>query len=149
MELENAVLLIVDDEKPIVEAIKLLLEERFPNILTANNGAEALKLIEGHKVDCILSDIKMPVMDGISFIKSVRQSGNKVPFIFFTAYGSENFMLEALKYGAFDFIEKPSFDNLEEVVSRGVAAGLQMKHPETSDDGQFISNYQKMLKNMP
>ena len=56
-----------------------------------------------------ICDIKMPVLNGIETIKKVRLSGNEVPFIFYTGHGDETQLIEVVKYGVFDFINKPSF----------------------------------------
>ncbi len=110
-------LLIVDDEKHILEILSLLLSKHFTKITTAMNGKEGLEKITQHSdIKCVLSDIRMPIMDGISFIKEVRAKGNDVPFIFFTGHGTDPLMIEATKYGAFDFISKPNFKSLEQVI---------------------------------
>lgn len=148
--MQKGTLLVVDDEVHIVKITELALKDKIENILTANNGKEALDIVTSQEVHCILSDIKMPIMDGIQFIKEVRGRGNKVPFIFYTGFGSDQLMLEALKYGAFDFIDKPEMENLEETVLRGLKAGYENFTEEDKkniDDDEHVSNYRKMLKN--
>lgn len=145
MKVEDSKILIVDDEEHIINVLKLILKSYFKNILTAQNGAEALNIINKEKnISCVLSDINMPIMDGISLIKNVRKTKNDVPFIFFTAYGNEQLMLEAIKYGAFDFVDKPYFDNLEKIVKKAVESNFSKEDKEQQKD-DFITNYQKLL----
>jgi two-component system, LuxR family, response regulator FixJ len=113
-------ILIVDDEPLILKTLKLNLEEQVDVILTALNGAEALKILETQTVDCIISDVRMPVMDGLEFVRRLRMTNETVPFIFYTAHGNEQMMIEASRYGIFDFLDKPNLDGLEEVVARAL-----------------------------
>ena len=146
MTKQKGTLLIVDDEVHIVNISKLTLEGKVENILTAYNGQEAFDIIKENQVDCVLSDIKMPVMDGIALIKEVRNLGNQVPFIFYTGFGNDALMREALKYGAYDFIDKPEMENLEEVVLRGLKLGTGELDEEGSEEG-FVSNFRKLAEN--
>ena len=140
MEGSKTKILIVDDEKHIRESLAMLLKRYYDEIVTAANGMEGLRALAEGGVSCVLSDINMPVMDGITFIKKAREGKNNVPFIFFTGYGNEKFMLDALTYGAFDFIDKPNFDNLEEIVKRGVESGYVH-----ALGGELLSEYEKLL----
>ncbi len=126
MEKLKAKILIVDDEEHIVNFLALTLEDSVEEILKAYNGREALELVLKHKdLICILTDIKMPVMDGLELIKEVRKFNKKIPVIFFTGFGSEKYMVDALKYGAYDFINKPDLDNAEEIVLRAINEELK------------------------
>lgn len=135
-------LLLVDDEEMILKKSKLLLEEYADEIKTALNGKIALDLIKQEEFHCIVCDINMPVMNGIEVIKAVRELKIETPFIFYTGHGSEELMKEAIKYGAFDFLDKPGLDGLEEIVQRGLAEGTGEKDPSDAD---FVSEYQKLL----
>lgn len=139
-------LLIVDDEEMILERVQILLEDIADSIYVATNGKEALGVLEKESVDCILCDINMPVMNGIEFIKAVRAKNNNTPFIFYTGHGSREHMLEVIKYGAFDFLNKPALENLEDIVSRGLAAGVGAEIPKTEDD--YVSEYHKLMEEL-
>jgi len=144
-------ILIVDDEEFILENLKYLLEEFADEVYTALDGQAGLDIINSKEVLCVISDINMPIMNGIEFIKSVREMGNNTPFIFFTAQGNRELMLEAVKFGAFDFIDKPNFDGLEDVVVRGMNEGFSLKNDmgaiEKSTD--IIANeYQDLLSQL-
>jgi two-component system chemotaxis response regulator CheY len=112
-------ILIVDDEEELRENLSDLIEDSVDSVTTAENGEEALKLVNGgHNFACIISDIQMPIMNGGEFIKAFRKFDEKTPFVFFTAHGNRELMLEAIQYGAFDFIDKPHFDNLFDVIDK-------------------------------
>ena len=108
--------MIVDDEPALLMCLLPFLEDDCHEIYTANNGQEALKIYHEHKLDCILSDINMPVMTGLELVQAVRKENATIPFIFFTAYENEANMKAALRYGAFDFIQKPMYENLKEII---------------------------------
>lgn len=112
-------IIVVDDEKSIVKFLVLMLKNSVDEILEAYNGKEAFHLLKNNPdTALVLSDIKMPVMDGLELIKKTREKGLSTPFIFFTGFGCQKYMVEALKYGAYDFIDKPNLENLEEVVKK-------------------------------
>lgn len=71
-----------------------------------DSGQKALELLETQQYDCILSDFQMPGIDGMEFLKSLRDKGNTTPFIFFTSQGNEQIAAEALRYGADDYYTK-------------------------------------------
>lgn len=140
-------LLIVDDEPALVKNLKSNLEDCADDIFTASNGREALEILELNDIHCIICDINMPVMNGVELIKKLRSQDNQVPFIFFTGHGNRELMFEAGKYGAFDFLNKPNFEGLEEIVSKGVELGVTKNAPEF-DEAEIISEYQKILQEM-
>ncbi len=145
-------LLIIDDEVQLLESLGTYLEDVASRIIAVDNGHKALEILKHEKIDCIVCDIKMPGMDGLQVIKHVRDMGVEIPFIFFTAYGSEETMLEAVKYGAFDFVNKPKLEALVEIVSNGLQAGIKMhEHPPVSldeviDECQHLLNDEKKPK---
>lgn len=106
-------LLLIEDEPELSESMKELLEDEAKEIFVANNGAEALEILASQKIDCVVSDIKMPVMDGLSFIKQARERGHNQPVIFFTGHGSEELREQARELGASELLMKPNFLSLE------------------------------------
>ncbi len=140
-------LLIVDDETLLLKKLKLLLDFLADEVFTATNGKEALEVMKQQKIHCVICDINMPVMNGVDVIKSIRKDGIDVPFIFYTGHGNHELMLEAAKYGAFDFLNKPNLDGLEEVVERGLNVGTKSPtKPEAETD--FLSEYAQILKQL-
>lgn len=141
-------LLIIDDEKMILSSIKELLEDVAENIYIADNGADGIKIIEQHDIHAIICDINMPQMSGVEVIKKIRSKNIETPFIFYTGFGSRDLMMEAVKYGAFDFIEKPNMLDLEAIVTRALKVG-QHEDPKTPEDSKkLISEYQKMIQDL-
>ncbi|MEN6395209.1 MAG: PAS domain S-box protein [Methanoregula sp.] len=100
-------ILYVDDEPGLLEIGKLFLERsgefRVDTILSA---PAALDLLESKNYDAIISDYQMPEMDGIEFLKTVRTSGNKIPFVLFTGRGREEIVIQALNEGADFYLQK-------------------------------------------
>lgn len=86
-------LLIVDDETMLLKNLILNLEDHADEIYTAENGQQALKHFEDKTIHCVVCDINMPVMNGVEFIKKLREQNNNVPFIFFTGHGSQELMM--------------------------------------------------------
>ena len=102
-----ATIMVVDDAAFMrMRAAKLLAEEGY-EIIEAGNGAEALKLYEENKPDCVLMDITMPEMDGLTALKEIRKLDPEARIAMVTAMGQQAIILEALKAGAKDFVIKP------------------------------------------
>lgn len=98
--------LICDDEKDIVSALKIYLTAEGYNVLEAYSGREALQVIDEKKVDLVLMDIMMPEMDGISAMVKIREKSN-VPVILLTAKSEDTDKVLGLTVGADDYITKP------------------------------------------
>ena len=107
--------LIVDDERDIVEALKIYLSTEKYDILCAYTGKQAIDVVKNHQVDLILMDIMMPEMDGITATHKLRELTN-VPIILLTAKSEEGDKVLGLNIGADDYITKPF--NPIEVVAR-------------------------------
>lgn len=136
-------LLIVDDEPLIVKNLKITLEEYAETVFTASNGLEALDILRTNSIHCVICDINMPKMTGVEVIRNLRNENNDVPVIFYTGHGNQELMREAAKYGAFDFLDKPNLDGLEEVVKKGLEKGFTREESSGTD---HESEYQKLLK---
>ena len=102
--------LIVDDEKNYPPILSAVLEEEGYETLTASSGAEALGLLEGSDVDLVLTDMKMPGMDGIELLEKIKTILPDLPVIMMTAHGTVDKAVEAMQKGAYSYVLKP-FDN--------------------------------------
>ncbi|GEM_PF-1311223 len=100
-------ILVVDDERNVAFTIASLLNSLGHSAETANSGKEALDKMELAKYDVVFLDIRMPEMDGIEVLKTIKERNFEVIPIILTAYGELNTAIEALKFGAYDFLEKP------------------------------------------
>ena len=99
-------ILVCDDEKDIVSALKIYLEAEGYNVLTAYNGEEALQIVRNNNVQLCLMDIMMPVTDGITAMVNIREFSN-IPVILLTAKGEDTDKILGLNVGADDYITKP------------------------------------------
>ena len=99
--------LIVDDEKNIRSSLTTTFRLGGYRVETAENGHRALEIVERGGIDLVLLDLQMPGIDGYETLRELRRKGHEVPVIFLTAHGSVERAVEAVKLGAFDFIEKP------------------------------------------
>ncbi len=103
-------ILIVDDEKNYLRVLSAVLEEEGYEVLTALNGREALEIKETSDLDLILTDMKMPGMDGIKLLEHIKAKDPDLPVIMMTAHGTVDKAVEAMQKGAYSYILKP-FDN--------------------------------------
>jgi DNA-binding NtrC family response regulator len=113
---EKKKILLVDDEEVFLEQLKDALEQSSLNLQidTASDGIEALKKIEADRHDIVITDVKMPKMDGYSLLKEIQNRYPSTYVVIITAFGSISGAVEAMKYGAYDFLEKPfNMDTLE------------------------------------
>jgi two-component system, chemotaxis family, chemotaxis protein CheY len=102
--------LIFDDSSTMRKIISRSLRQaglQVDDIYEAGDGIEGLSTMEGKTIDLILSDINMPNMDGLEFIKAVRAKGISVPIVMITTEGGEDILKEAMSSGASDSIKKP------------------------------------------
>jgi two-component system nitrogen regulation response regulator NtrX len=99
--------LVVDDEQSIRNTLKEILEYEDFKVDLAPDGIQAMELIEKTKYDSILCDIKMPGMDGIELLDKIMANQPDTPVIMISGHGNIDTAVEAIKKGAFDFIEKP------------------------------------------
>ena len=109
------VVLVVDDEAPMRKYITTNLKARGYDVLTAEDGTEALKLIDEHTVDLLILDIMMPGPDGLDVLRRVRRD-MEVPVVMLSARGRETDKVEALDAGADDYLTKPF--GVEELLAR-------------------------------
>ncbi len=113
--------LIVDDDKSLREFLEIFLSKDGFRVLTAGDGEEALQELQKTEVDVVLADIRMPKMDGIAFLKALRERGLNLPVIMITAYASLDTAVQAKREGAFDYVSKPfKLDELRKLIERAL-----------------------------
>lgn len=101
-------LLLIDDEKPLLQNLKQILEFEDFEVVTAGNGIEGLTQYEKESPDLVICDIMMPEMDGYGFIRNLRTKGyTSTPFIFLTAKSDYDDLREGMNFGADDYLVKP------------------------------------------
>jgi CheY-like chemotaxis protein len=109
-------ILVVDDDRVILHLLGKVLRKFGFCVALANSGQDALSLIRGTAPDVILLDIKMPGMDGITTLKEIKAHDSDIEVVIMTGFASLDSAVEALRYGAFDYIKKP-FNQLDQVVN--------------------------------
>ena len=100
-------ILVIDDERSIRNALKDILEYEKYNIDLAEDGIEGLAILEKGTFDLVLCDIKMPKMDGIELLPKIFEISSDIPVVMISGHGNIETAVEAIKKGAYDFIEKP------------------------------------------
>jgi two-component system, chemotaxis family, chemotaxis protein CheY len=110
--MDNIRMLIVDDSSVMRKIVERSLRQAglgIAQVLEAGNGAEALTAVQQNKLDLILCDINMPVMDGLEFVKRLSgvENAKGVPVVMITTEGSEGHVVQALSAGASGYIRKP------------------------------------------
>jgi DNA-binding NtrC family response regulator len=115
---ENGTILIVDDEADIRWVLRRILEEQGHRILEAANGREGLSQVEQHRPDLILIDLRMPLVDGMQLLKTIRDRFPDLVAVILTAHGDVGSAVEAIKMGAFDFLVKPVSEEIIRVTVR-------------------------------
>ena len=145
-------ILIVDDDKSIRYSLKRMLEENF-SVLTAQNGDEALARVKESTPDLVIMDIKMPGRSGIEVLKEIKLVDPKSLVILMTAYGTTETAIEAMKYGAFDYILKPfPIPQMKELVQKAITLRKLMKEgvsyasepDQQKEEEQIIGSSPKM-----
>ncbi|MFM7300146.1 MAG: sigma-54-dependent transcriptional regulator [Crocinitomicaceae bacterium] len=112
--------LIIDDERAIRRALREILEFEQIQVHEAENGKDGLELLRSNSFDLVLSDIKMPLMDGMEVLTAIQTEKIDVPIVMISGHGNVETAVQAIKQGAFDFIEKPLDLNRILVILRNV-----------------------------
>jgi len=113
MNKENYRILIVDDEESFLLLLQKIVQEEGYSVRTASNGEEALKVSETFMPHLVITDLKMPVMDGLALLQAYKKKDKETDFIVLTAYGTIQTAIQSLKMGALDYILKPLREPLE------------------------------------
>ena len=120
---EKVRVLYVDDERSLLEIGKKFLEKSGDfTVFTAESVSEALALVKDHHIDAIISDYQLPTMNGIDFLKAVRNTNPDLPFIFFSGKGTKEIVIEAFNHGVDLYLEKRGepkylFEDLQHTVT--------------------------------
>ncbi len=109
---ERKQILVVDDEPNLRRVLSALLVRDDYDVHTAEDGEQALAVLAEHHIDMVVTDLRMPKLDGMELLRRVRAMDEELPVVIITAHGTVDNAVEALKTGAFDYITKP-FDQTE------------------------------------
>ncbi|WP_296892334.1 sigma-54 dependent transcriptional regulator [Thiobacillus sp.] len=112
-------ILVVDDEPKMRRVLEIMLQKMGHRVLAAGNGIEALALFQANSVDLVITDLRMPEMDGIELLAALRAQASDVPVMVITAHGTIETAVAAMKHGACDYILRPfDIDVVELAVER-------------------------------
>ncbi len=114
-------ILVVDDEKGMREFLSVLLEDGGHTVVLASHGQEALATAQENPVDLVISDVRMPLLDGVGLLKGLHELDPHLPVILMTAYASAESAVQAMKRGAYDYLIKPfKVDELKLVIAKAL-----------------------------
>lgn len=114
-------ILVVDDEKSMREILEIFLKSEGYGVATAENGEKAIEAVKKDIFDLIITDMKMPRVNGLELLRSVKQITPDVAVVLITAFGTTESAVEAMKLGAYDYIQKPfQMDNIRLVVKNAL-----------------------------
>lgn len=147
-------ILLVEDETNSRKGLTQFLQGLDYDVMTAANGKEALELFKKEKPELVISDIRMPEMDGVALLESIRAEAPSAKVILLTAYGSVEDAVKAMKKGAFYYLTKPvNLEELEFLVKKAFSShqleeeNRELKQElfkERYDQGQLIAHSSKM-----
>ncbi|MFS0783873.1 response regulator transcription factor [Bacillus sp. 1P06AnD] len=127
-------IMVVEDQNIVREGIKMMVEQHPGMKVTslASNGKEALEQLSSHGIDLIIMDVRMPVMDGIEAVKTIRREGYRVKILMLTTFNDDEYTLKALQEGANGFLLKTAdSDKLLSAVESCLKGGLPL-HEDVS-----------------
>jgi len=151
-------ILIVDDEQIIVKLLAMSLRSDGYEVVTANSGEEGLDVFKTESPDIVVTDIKMPGMDGLELLKKIKEIDSEKEVIIVTGHGDIDSTITALQYGASDFINKPVRDEALAIALERAKAkiaireklaeyteNLEIKIAEATEEIRRKSNFQRLL----
>ncbi|MGZ8191668.1 MAG: sigma-54-dependent transcriptional regulator [Methylococcaceae bacterium] len=100
-------ILVVDDEAKMRRLLEIMLSQMDYDVLQAADGLEAIEVLTDQTIDMVITDLRMPRLDGIGLLRQLREQQNDIPVIVVTAYGTVESAVDAMKYGASDYIVRP------------------------------------------
>lgn len=125
---------IVDDDEGVRDSLSLLVEAAGYDVETFETAFAALDRCRQQRPDCIIADVRMPVMDGIQFQEKLGESGIVVPIVMITGHGDVPLAVRAMKLGASDFVEKPFADDvILASVATAVESGRERRPSRSAD----------------
>src|SRR5512139_1265041 len=123
----NEKILVVDDEEGIRKVLGISLSDDGYQVLTAESGEEALHLFRQHKPPIVLSDIRMPGIDGVELLRRIKAESPDTEVIMFSGHGDMDLAIQSLKYEAADFILKPIQDDALHVALKRVHERISVR----------------------
>ena len=120
-------ILLVDDEEGIRKVLRIALEDAGYEVLTARNGVEALRIYRDERPPIVLTDIKMPEMDGIELLRNIKQESADTEVIIITGHGDLDLAIKSVKFEATDFVTKPVNDDTLDIALKRAEERISMR----------------------
>src|ERR1700674_2440281 len=118
---EKKQVLIVDDEPNLRKILSAQLSRDGYDVLSAEDGEQGLALLREHHIDLVITDLKMPKVDGMQLLREALREDPELPIVMITAHGTIDTAVEALKTGAFDYLTKPfDKDEVRQIVAKAL-----------------------------
>jgi len=122
MQLEKASVLLVDDEPVLLDMLREHFEQLVGQVFCAGDGAQALQVLAEHRIDLIITDIRMPVMDGITLLKRIKAGGSYTPSLIFITGFADIGVRDAYDLGAEALLEKPlEWESMIDIARRSLS----------------------------
>jgi two-component system response regulator AtoC len=142
MLLEKKQVLIVDDEPNLRKILSAQLSRDGYDVLTAEDGEQGLSILREHHIDLVVTDLKMPKVDGMELLRRAHAEDPELPIVMITAHGTVDTAVEALKLGAFDYLTKPfDKDEVRQIVAKALKtralAGAEASPGQTAPGARF------------
>ncbi|EAI1047262.1 response regulator transcription factor [Campylobacter coli] len=147
--MKELVILVVEDEVKIRESLVNVLSSRYSKVIGAQNGDEGLKKFKKFKPDLIITDIAMPIMDGLDMAKEIKEIANDVPIVVLSAYSEKERLLRSIDIGIDKYLIKPVdveelFKVLDCLVGEKIEANMLVK---ISEEYQFNKTKRTLIHN--
>ena len=138
-------ILVIDDEAAQRDVLTGYLKKKGYIIFSASSGREGIEIAKSNSVDIILSDFKMPDLNGIEVLEQVKKINPEISFVIVTAYGTVENAVKAMRLGAFDYISKPvDLDELDLMIERII------EHKNLKSENQLLkTQLQRSIKSLP
>jgi nitrogen regulation protein NR(I) len=126
----SGTILVVEDDPGTAESLQCVLEDEGHTVLTAHTGEEGLAMAGKERCDLVLTDLKLPGLNGLDLVKRLHAARARLPIILMTAHGTTEIAIEATKHGAFDYLLKPfEMSAMLEAIQKALAASRLMFQP--------------------
>ncbi len=148
---DEATILVVDDDLSVRQFLTIMLERAGYQVKAARSGPEAFRLLDRHALDLVITDLKMPDVDGMDVLRRVKEVSPHTGVIMITAYGSTDSAVEAMKQGAYDYIIKPfKIDELRLIVDKALSQQrLATENRLLRDQIRSRDHYQNIIGGSP
>jgi DNA-binding response OmpR family regulator len=146
--LKNLVVMFVEDENDIREALSSAIEDEFAKLISARDGDDGLKKFKKHKPDIVVTDISMPIMDGLEMTRAIKQISKETPVIILSAFSEKERLIKAIDVGVDKYLVKPIdpdelMQTLQQVAKERFAAGdiVELGNGYQFDKGKHVLIY--------